>query len=156
LAAVQQAYARAPYLGRYLPELEAILQRSWTRLADLDIAVAALMCGWLGLDRTTVRSSELEIGGEPSERLANLCQHFGADRYLSGDLARDYLDVALLERHSISVEWQDYRHPVYPQLHGAFVSHLSALDLILNVGPDSMAVIRSGALKGIANLGPGV
>lgn len=81
-----------------------------------------------------VRSSELGIPGAKSERLLKICQHFGATNYLSGDSARDYLDVDLFAASGVSVEWQKFNHPVYPQLHGEFIPYLSALDMLLNVG----------------------
>jgi hypothetical protein len=91
------------------------------------------------------RASELEISGERSERLLNICRHFGARRYLSGNAAQDYLDVDLFARHGIEVEWQDYKHPVYPQQHGEFVPYLSTLDLLLNCGDDSLAIVAEGS-----------
>ena len=102
------------------------------------------MCAWLGLRRTILRSSQLGIGGERSGRLLALCRHVGADTYLSGDAAQSYLDLDLFHEAGIRVEWQEYRHPRYPQLHGDFVPYLSALDLILNAGPDSLGIIASG------------
>ncbi|MBI5936782.1 MAG: WbqC family protein [Betaproteobacteria bacterium] len=68
--------------------------------------------------------------------------HFGTDRYLGGGAAQDYLDVARFTAQGIQVEWQNYRHPTYPQMHGAFLSHLSALDLLLNAGPASSHILR--------------
>jgi hypothetical protein len=141
VASIRQAYAAAPFLGRYMPALEELLHRGWERLVDLDIAVVALMADWLGLERRIERSSALDIGGERTERLLRICQRLGASRYLSGDAARDYLDVALFERHGIAVEWQQFVHPVYPQLHGEFVSYLSAVDLLLNCGDDAALVL---------------
>src|SRR5262245_58223325 len=44
LATIRQNYARATYLANYLPELERLLAQSWRYLADLDLAVADLMC----------------------------------------------------------------------------------------------------------------
>ena len=55
-----------------------------------------------------------------------------------------YLDETAFQTRGIAVEWQDYRHPIYPQLHGPFVSHLSAIDLLLNVGGESLSIIRQG------------
>ncbi|MFN2499498.1 MAG: WbqC family protein, partial [Pyrinomonadaceae bacterium] len=49
--------------------------------------------------------------------------------------------VDLFARHGIEVEWQNYRHPVYPQQHGEFVPYLSMLDLLLNCGDQSAAII---------------
>ncbi len=141
IGTIKQFYAQAPYLDLYLPALEERLTRGWERLVDLDLAVVDLMLQWFGLYRETRRSSELGIPGDRSERLLKICQHFDAERYLSGDAAKDYLDVALFERYGIKVEWQEYRHPVYPQPHGPFVPYLSALDLLLNCGPDSLSIL---------------
>ena len=59
----------------------------------------------------------------------------------SSDL-RDYLDLALFDRAGIRVVWQDFVHPEYPQQHGAFVPYLSALDLVLNCGPESRGILE--------------
>jgi hypothetical protein len=144
LSSIRQAYARAPFLGRYLPALEELLQRRWERLVDLDIACAALMAGWFGLRRRVERSSALNVGGERSERLVNICRNLGASKYVSGAAAQSYLDVPLFERQGIRVEWQQYVHPIYPQLHDEFVPYLSALDLLLNCGDDAPLIAFGG------------
>ena len=143
---IRQSYARAPFLRRYLPALEELLQSRWECLVDLDIACVNLMAEWFGLQRRIERSSQLPIGGERSERLLEICRHFGASTYVSGASAENYLDVALFERHSIAVEWQRYEHPTYPQPHGEFVPFLSALDLLLNCG-DEAALIAFGGIR---------
>jgi len=142
VASLRQAYARAASGAQYLPELEELLCRPWERLVDLDIALVDAMCRWLGLSPRIERSSQLGIPGDRSERLVRICEHFGARIYLSGSAARTYLDTALFERSGISVEWQDYVHPVYRQLHGEFVPYLSAIDLVLNYGDESWSVLE--------------
>lgn len=141
IGTLRQFYSRAPFLKQYLPELEDLLNRDWQRLVDLDLAVVALMCRWLKIERRIERSSELKIDGTQSGRLLNICKHLGATRYLSGAAARDYLDVGLFDPQGIQVSWQNFVHPEYPQLHGAFVPYLSALDLLLNCGDESAAVL---------------
>jgi hypothetical protein len=140
---LEQFYARAPHREPYAAEFAATIGRHWKMLAELDIAVIDVMRRWLGIATPTYRSSELGIDGDKSGRLVNLCRHFGANRYLSGEAARSYLDVAQFDRAGIDVAWQSYAHPTYSQLHGEFVSHLSALDLILNVGEDSRRILTS-------------
>lgn len=143
LGTIKQFYGKAPYLKRYLPELEELLMgRTWERLIDLDVAVIELLCAWLNIKREMARSSELGIEGERSERLLNICRAMGASRYLSGNAAKVYLDTEMFTRHGIEVLWQDYEHPVYPQQHGEFVPFLSALDLVLNCGDESTAIIN--------------
>jgi hypothetical protein len=141
LKTIEEAYARAPQRDAYLRPLAELLLRKWERLADLDMALSRLMCGWFSLDRPMVRASELGIGGDRNTRLVALCRHFGADTYLSGNAAQAYLDVAMFAAHGIRVEWQNFRHPEYQQQHGPFLPYLSALDLVLNVGEECAAVL---------------
>lgn len=141
---LRQFYREAPFLDRYLPELEELLERRWMRLVDLDLAVVDLIGGWLGLKRETLRSSELRVPGERSGRLLALCRYVGASRYMSGSAARSYLDVELFAEAGIKVEWQDYAHPVYPQLHGEFVPFLSIVDLLFNCGEESTDILARG------------
>ncbi len=145
ILAIRQYYSKAPYLNRYLSELEHILQQEWKRRVDLDLAIIQAMSGWFGIKRTVVRSSALGIDGERSERLVKICQHFCATRYLSGDAAKNYLETDLFNQQGIQVEWQTYRHPKYPQLHGEFIPYLSALDLLLNCGDDSIGILLEGS-----------
>jgi hypothetical protein len=141
LGSITQFYRKAPYFDQYFLQLSDLLSRPWEFLLDLDLELTATIFRWLGLKPVVHRASELSVDGERSERLLMLCHRFNAKRYLTGDAASSYLDTALFEQAGVSVVWQQYRHPVYPQLHGNFVPYLSILDLILNVGPGSTAVI---------------
>jgi WbqC-like protein family len=143
VASLRQAYARASYAREYMPELEQLLMASWERLVDLDIAVVAWIAEKLAIAARVERSSSLGIAGERSDRLLRICERFGARTYLSGNAAQSYLDVPLFERHGIRVEWQDFVHPAYPQLHGHFMPYLSAIDLLLNCGPHGREVLES-------------
>lgn len=144
ISSISQLYKQAAYVKEYLPVLEDLLKKPWERIVDLDIAIILQMMKWLGIETQIFRSSELNVGGDRNERLINLCLHFQANRYYSGNAARVYLDEPLFQRHGIDAAFQEYSHPTYPQLHGDFVPYLSALDLLLNCGPDSLDILTNG------------
>jgi hypothetical protein len=144
IGTLRQFYGRSPYATLYLPRIAELLDQHWRLIADLDIALNEQIGAWLGIRRKVVRASDLGIGGGQSERLAAICEYFNAKRYLSGAAARGYLDVHHFARRGIVVDWQDYVHPVYPQLYGDFISHLSAVDFLLNVGPECARVMETG------------
>lgn len=147
IGTLRQFYSEAPHAKRYLLELEAILEKPWERLVDLNIAVIAWLAQAFRIERPLYFSSSLDVGGAKSERLVNLCQHFGATHYLSGNAARDYLEESVFTKRGIQVEWQDFVHPVYPQRYDDFKPYLSALDLLLNVGDESLPIIQGQAGK---------
>src|SRR5690606_11756354 len=100
----------------------------------------------LGIRTPIVRATALGGVGRRSELLAELTRRAGGRVYLSGPSGRDYLDRRPFERLGIEVWFHDYEHPVYPQMgSGAFVSHLSALDLLANCGAGALAILMSGS-----------
>jgi hypothetical protein len=138
-------YGRAPHFARYASELEEVYNRTWTDLLTLDLHLIRSMMTWLEIDTSLVLASSLGLEGQRSDRIVDLCKKLGADTYLSGTGAsRRYLDVEMFEREGIRVEWHAFDHPTYPQRYPqlGFISHLSALDLLLNCGPQSAEVIR--------------
>lgn len=143
-------YGRARYWDRYAGDFEAIYARDWISLVDLDVALAGVLAAGFGIERRVLRSSQLGARGHKTERLAALALELGADRYYSGAAARDYLDVAAMEAAGVSVEFQDYQHPSYSQRYEPFVPYLSAIDLLLNEGPRSTAILLSGGRSGVA------
>lgn len=133
---IKQFYKDAPFFSQYWPELEELYHKEWDSLIDLDLAIVDWFLPHLNINTKTVRASELDIQGEQTERLVKICQQLKVNKYLSGDAAKDYLKLDSFSDSNITVEWQDYKHPEYTQLHGNFVPFLSTLDLLFNIGPD--------------------
>ncbi len=139
-------YRKAPFFEQYAEGFQKAYEREWTHLGELNMYFVERLCEWLGVQTRFVRSSEL--GGDKgaaTDALVHICQAVGANAYLSGAGGRDYVEAELFARAGISLTFQDYQHPVYPQLFGDFVSHLSIVDLLFNVGPDSLDVLRGRA-----------
>jgi len=141
LQALRVNYAKAPAFAEVVKRLEPVLLRSWERLFDLNHAILEAVCDLLALRRDIRLSSQLGIPGAQTERLIAICRALGADRYLTGDAAGDYLDERQFADNGIQVEYHRYRHPVYRQLHGEFVPHLSVVDVLMNYGRESLKIL---------------
>ena len=143
LQAIRTNYTRAPYFKQTIQPLTEILSRPWQRLMDLDIALEDYLFEALGMQVRRVVASQLGDTAAPSasERLAAICRLVGATEYISPDAASDYLDPQPLKAAGVTVRFHGYRHPVYPQLHGPFLSHLSVMDLLMNCGDQSLGIL---------------
>lgn len=141
---LRHSYGKAPHFGAYQEMVEGWYQRPANKLADFTITTTVELARALGISKTRfVRSSELGCEGAKTERLLAILKKLGATHYLSGPAAKDYLDVALLGRHGISVEWMVYDYPEYPQLYPPFDGRVSVLDLLFQHGTETGRYIWS-------------
>jgi hypothetical protein len=148
-ALMENAYGAAPAWRQYRDELQAFYGREWDRLAPVAVASAEWLAGKLGVTTPTRLASEVSLSdvppGDATARLVGLCRAVGADTYLAGRDGATYMDVAQFAEVGITVETQQYEHPVYTQEHGEFVPFLSALDLLLSHGDEALGILCEGS-----------
>ena len=144
---IEQAYGKAPHFDAYAPVLAGIYGQNWDLLNVLNRHMLDRFANWLGIETRIVYASDLDIPGAATQRLVNLVKAVGGDAYYTGAFALDeYLDAALFREAGIALRVQEWRAPVYPQLHGAFVPDLSIIDLLMNCGEESLDIIMRGRL----------
>jgi hypothetical protein len=144
LQALRVHYARAPHLGRYLPEIERILNHPWPSLPQLNVELCRYLAGELGISCRFELASRLSAREEPTDRLLDLCLAVGGECYLAGQDGTKYMALERFEAAGVRVWRQDYQHPVYAQVAGEFLPNLSAVDLLLNHGDASGTILESG------------
>jgi hypothetical protein len=141
---LRENYRDTPFFRPIFERLEQIYKMPFERMTDFNLALIDLVCEWLEIRIPRVESSTLEHAGNKSEMIAGIVDKVGGARYLSGIGARNYHEQAPFDRRQIEVIWQDFKHPVYPQQFGDFISHLSVVDALFNCGPQVTAdMLRS-------------
>ena len=139
---LQQAYGKAPYFERYAPLLEKFYRRRDECLADFTIDFTVALAAELGIRQTRfLRSSELGVAGQKTDRLIAVLQKVGADHYISGPSARDYIEDDKFQAAGIGLEYMVYNYPEYPQLYPPYDPFVSILDLLFMTGPDAPGYI---------------
>lgn len=143
---ITQTYRNHPYRDLAWAFIADLHERPWDKLAELNRRIIDFLVVALGLSTNIVWASELDVEGSSSELLLSICQAVGADTYLAGQSAGNYLNAGLFAAAGIGVRQHRFVHPIYRQQGGGeFQSHLSTLDLLINCGPTSLNVIRSGS-----------
>ena len=142
---IQSAYAKSEYYSDYIDQIEALfMAKKWGNLVDLNRAWLDFGLSALRIDVKIHKASDFHFDGSKSDLVASMCSQLKADTYIFGELGADYADRSTFERIGVTIHFQRYLHPVYTQLHGGFVSHLSFIDLLLNEGPKSKEILMSG------------
>jgi hypothetical protein len=136
------AYRRAPFFRNFAPLLESFYQRQDIFLADFTMDLTIALARELGIHHTRfIRSSEMAISGQKTDRLVQILEQLGATHYISGPSAKNYIEKEQFASAGITLEYMDYNYPEYPQLHAPFDPNLSILDLLLMTGPDALGYI---------------
>lgn len=139
-------YAKASYFKTYKPFFEELyLGTTWKNLSELNQSmIQKIAIELLGIKTAYLDSRELQLSTKKAERVKEILLKTGADYYLSGPAAKDYLEESFLAADGIALEWMDYsNYPVYTQLFPPFEHAVSIIDLIFNMGPDAKNYMKS-------------
>jgi hypothetical protein len=144
-SAIEQAYRATPYFESVAETLGPLyaFAGELERLSEVNRAFLRELCAQLGIATPITWSTDYDTADDRSQRLLDICLATGATEYVSGPLARAYLDVDAFAAAGVDVEWFDYSgYPEYPQPHGAFDHAVSVVDVLFCAGPDSRRFLK--------------
>ncbi len=140
LGSIRNAYQKRPFFEDYFPALEQLINRPWTYLGELNMALIIQFLDWLEIDIPLFYSEEYAIAGQKTDMLIAMCQAMGADHYLSNEGSSTYVDEKRMTDLGICHCWQNFSHPLYEQGR-EFIGNLSIIDCLFNMGPASRDLI---------------
>jgi WbqC-like protein family len=129
--------------------LDVFLSNSATNLAEHSEHVICFIAEKLQISPTIYRASDLQISGVRSGRLIAYCEYFAAEEYLSPVGSAAYLAKdRFSDRSQATLRFQNYNPQPYPQNNATqFVSHLSIVDVVANIGWDrARQYVMSGSI----------
>jgi hypothetical protein len=134
--------------SKYFEEIEIWLkplyfEAQYSFLSVLNRSFLEAICLYLNINTVLSNSWEYHTFGKKSERLAELCTQAGGSIYVSGPLAKVYLNTEEFTSRDIHVTWFDYSGYIeYSQVWGDFVHGVSILDLLFNCGKKSVNYMK--------------
>jgi len=134
---LRTAYAGTPFGEEALALLEPVFNgEPPERLSEFNQAIILRIAQALSLSTTFVRASDLQCGEARSKHLIEILRKLECDEYLSPRGSAAYLEednfVTLSE---ISLLFQEFQPAPYKQFRSKdFISHLSIIDVIANIG----------------------
>ena len=149
LKSLHHSYSNSKYFSEVISHLGPILNSTTDFLSDLNIALITEIAKMLGLSTPMLKASDLGSVGVRENLLTSICREIGATEYVSPPGSKDYLGGSkVFEDSGVKLMYFDFSHPIYKQKFGSFISHLSVVDMLFNVGAKHAAeLIRSGIKK---------
>ena len=138
------AYGRASCFKKYEDFFfHVYMEKEWEYLYELNrYLIMTISHEFLGIKTEFADSRDYPTHGAKHEKLLSLVQAAGADVYISGPAAKDYIIAEDYEEAGIAIGWKDYSgYPAYPQMSETFAHQVSVLDLLFNTGEDAPCYI---------------
>ncbi|MEM7058116.1 MAG: WbqC family protein [Pseudomonadota bacterium] len=144
---VRHAYSKAPYWSEY----GHLLQKLYIEADELEMLSQVnrlflkALAEWFGIETTLAESTEVpRVSQNPSERLIEICKGMDATDYVSGPAAKAYIDRDRFAAEGIALHYADYSgYPEYSQASTEFIHGVSAIDLLMQTGPDARGHLKS-------------
>lgn len=136
IQSLTHAYCKKPYFHLIEPLFDLISNEEINSICELNIALISKICEIIELPANFQRSSDFNVSSTRSGKLIELCRASDSLVYLSPAGAFDYLTKdKFTSQSSIELVYQDYPCAEYEQNAGSdFVSHMSIIDVIVNLG----------------------
>jgi len=143
---ISSSYQKSKFFPQYKDYFKSVFKQKWNKLFELNLETIKQTLNWLDIKTEIIIESKLNISGQSTERLVNICKAVGAEHYVSGEGGKKYLDTKQFEKNNISIEFSEYVPTPYPQLFtNKFLPNLSIIDLIMNMGNESSDIIKSNS-----------
>jgi hypothetical protein len=134
LKTLRLAYQKAPFFENYYGRIEEIFMKRHELLSDFTSELLIFFLREFELVDDIRISSGMGITGARTELLIDLTRAVAGDTYISGAGARDYFDDAVFSPSGFKHMFNEFTHPVYPQLGRKFVKDMGCIDLLFNCG----------------------
>jgi len=142
-SAIKHNYENSPFFDKYWNHIEEILDKSYTKLLELNIALINYFISVLKIKTKIIFSSDLNLDSTGSEKLLDICKNCNAQIYLSGELGTNYLNEKIFEKEGIQVIFEKFIHPTYSQKFEEFIPNMSIIDLLFNEGENSIDILKN-------------
>lgn len=144
LVSFSSSYGKAPFFEEHLPFLEGLFNDGDAMLLGMNLRIIRYLLLSFGIGTRLVLLSELGISSREPLLTVEICRSLKATEFLAPRPARKFIDEDALLSSGVKPRFYAFRTPVYPQLYGAFISDLSAFDLLFTCGPGAPGILRKG------------
>ncbi|MBI9112691.1 WbqC family protein [Maridesulfovibrio ferrireducens] len=148
LRTIKNNYSKAAYYNDFYDEFCIVMKdlSQSLSLSELNIGLIKWFCTKFGITTNFITSSKLNTTGNRSKLLVDILNKVKSNEYITPPGSINYIveDKEIFDSNSINVYVQNYVPYEYRQTVSGFTPYASALDLLLNAGPDCLKIIRQG------------
>ena len=142
LGTIRQSYGKCPFFNKNFPLIEELYDREYRYLVEFNVHFIELVSENLGFKKSFLSSRQMSDenadlkSSSGNDLVLFTCLHARATEYIAGEGCLDFIKPGTFIERGIKFFFQRFECKEYPQSNNnsSFVSHLSILDALFNVG----------------------
>tara|TARA_B100000787_G_scaffold167446_1_gene154237 strand:+ start:145 stop:858 length:714 start_codon:yes stop_codon:yes gene_type:complete len=143
ISLIKNAYLKCKYFDCYFEDFKKILSKNHIKLADLNKELIMHICKILNINTIITNDKNFQLSSKRDEYLKDICLMKNCNNYISTIGSKEYFGEAqYFPNTKIKIDYFDFKNSIYPQNSKKFISHLSIIDLLFNLGPDTLKYLR--------------
>lgn len=140
---IKNAYSKSKYFNKYFDGFQKIFSNNYISLAELNKDLIIHICKILNIQTTFSVDTSLNLNSKKTDYLKDICLIKNCNNYISTLGSKNYFgDLKHFQDTKIKIDYFDFKDIKYQQLSNIFVSRLSIIDLIFNLGPDTLNYLK--------------
>jgi hypothetical protein len=142
--AICSNYVKTAYFKDHKDYFEELYLKDIQYIWQLNIEIILHLLKSFNINVKIFKASEMLVDQNlrKTDMILSLLKNVGADTYLSGPSGRNYLEYEKFPQHKINMKIFNFKHPVYRQRYSGFEPNMSAIDLLFNMGPESIEIVK--------------
>jgi hypothetical protein len=142
---IHDNYLKTDFYYLHQDFFQEIFSGDYHYICQINEKIIFYLMKYFNVELEAVRASDLPIDPhlEKTDLMIALLKAAGADIYLSGPSGRNYLEIEKFPANNIELKFFEFQHPVYRQRYPGFEPNMSAIDLLLNIGPLASNLIKT-------------
>ena len=144
LEANRQNYSNSKYFDLYFSNFQKIMLNNFDNLSDLNKKLILYFCRELKIDTKISSDKDYSFQTKNIEYLKDICVKKKCSTYFSTVGSKKYFqDLKTFPKSDIKIKYFQFKDAKYLQCYDNFTPKLSIIDLLFNLGPDSINYIRN-------------
>ena len=152
ISKIELGYKKSPFFKKNFDQFSKIINLKKKYLYEINIELIKWVMQEFNIKTKIILSSEIEAGGENSDKILNLCKNTGAKEYLSGISGSNYLNENEFKKNNITIKYQNFFHPIYNQLNYEFIPQISSIEALFMMGSDAHLLVKDDWPKKLSTL----
>ena len=140
---IKSSYSKSKYFKIYFPNYEKIMNKNYSKLSDLNKSLIIHFCKELKIKTKITTDTSYNFKSKNIDYLKDICLKKRGLEYISTLGSKNYLgDLDFFPNTEIKIRFFNFKDVEYIQSNDDFLPKLSILDLLFNLGPNSLNYLR--------------